>query len=343
MTPSPDQLPLALTMGEPAGIGAEIALKAWAARGRGGAGGPFFMIADPDWLARESRALGLDVPVRTVAAPEEAPGAFAEALPVLPVALARPPVAGRPDPANAPAVIAAIATAVDLARTGYAAAVVTNPIHKKVLQEAGFPHPGHTEYLGELTGTARPVMMLACPGLRVVPVTVHLPLRAAIAALSIELIVGAAEVTALALRRDFGIAMPRLAVAALNPHAGEDGMMGREDADLIAPAVARLKAAGIAAFGPAPADSLFHARARETYDAAICMYHDQALIPLKTVDFDAGVDVTLGLPVVRTSPDHGTAFEIAGHGVARESSLVAALAMARGIAARRARADAAVG
>ena len=257
--------------------------------------------------------------------------------------LVRPVAPGHPDPANGPAVVAAIRRAVELAQAGRAAGVVTNPINKKVLAASGFPHPGHTEYLGEITGTARPVMMLACPGLRVVPVTVHLPLRDAIGALSTEMIVAAGEITARALTTDFAIRDPRLAIAGLNPHAGEDGMLGSEEGAVIAPAVARLKAAGIAAFGPAPADSLFHARARETYDAVICMYHDQALIPLKTVDFDSGVDVTLGLPIVRTSPDHGTAFEIAGKGVARESSLIAALAMAREIAANRARAGARAG
>lgn len=327
--------PLALTMGEPAGIGGEVTLKAWAARAPGA--GAFFVIGDPDQFAREARDLGLAVPVRTIAAPEEADEAFAEALPVLPLALGRAVVPGQPDVANAGTVIESVTQAVALAQAGRAAAVVTNPIHKKILQDAGFRHPGHTEYLGELTGAKRPVMMLACPGLRVVPVTVHLPLRDAISALRSDAITVVAEITARALRQDFAIPRPRLAVAALNPHAGENGMLGSEDADLIAPAVACLKAAGIEVFGPAPADSLFHARARETYDAVICMYHDQALIPLKTINFDDGVDVTLGLPIVRTSPDHGTAFEIAGKGLARESSLIAALTMAREIAANRAR------
>ncbi len=327
--------PIALTMGEPAGIGGEVALKAW--RATAGKSTPFFIIADPDALAGEARALGLDVPLRRIERPADAPAVFAEALPVLAEPLAKPSAPGKPDVANAPAVINVIRRAVALAQAGEAAAVVTNPIHKKVLADAGFPHPGHTEFLGELTGVRTPIMMLACPGLRVVPVTVHLPLAKAVAQLSEDAIFHAGLVTAQALAHDFAITTPRLAVAALNPHAGDGGLLGSEDETIIAPAIARLRAAGISTFGPAPADSLFHARARETYDAVICMYHDQALIPLKTVNFDDGVDVTLGLPIVRTSPDHGTAFEIAGRGIARESSLLAALAMAADIAANRAR------
>ena len=327
--------PIALTMGDPAGIGGEVALKAWRARKTPDI--PFFIIADPDALGAEARALGLDVPLKQIERPADALAVFTDALPVLAEPLAKPPAPGRPETANAPAVINAIRRAVALAKAGEAAAVVTNPIHKKVLADAGFPHPGHTEFLGELTGVKTPVMMLACPGLRVVPVTVHLPLAKAVAQLSEDAIFHAALVTAQALSRDFALANPRLAVAALNPHAGDGGLLGSEDDTIIAPAIARLKAAAVNAFGPAPADSLFHARARETYDAVICMYHDQALIPLKTVNFDDGVDVTLGLPIVRTSPDHGTAFEIAGRGIARESSLLAALAMAADIAANRAR------
>jgi 4-hydroxythreonine-4-phosphate dehydrogenase len=243
---------------------------------------------------------------------------------------------GHPDPANAPAVVAAIETAVALVRSGAAAGVVTNPIHKKVLYATGFPFPGHTEFLAALAGgDATPVMMLACPGLRVVPVTVHMSLSRAIGALSAELIVRTATIAEAALRRDFGIAGPRLAVAGLNPHAGEDGEMGSEDAEIVAPAVDALRARGIDAFGPAPPDTLFSARGRAGYDAAVCMYHDQALIPLKTLDFDGGVNVTLGLPLVRTSPDHGTALDIAGRGHATEASLVAALEMAAEIAGRR--------
>lgn len=334
---TPPLPPVALTMGEPAGIGGEITLKAWL--GRTPSTPCFFVIADPDALGREARALGLHVPLAVIDRPAAARERFDDALPVMAEPLARQVAPGHPDPVNGAAVIGAIRRAVAFAQRGEAAAVVTNPIHKKVLADAGFPHPGHTEFLGELTGIARPVMMLACPGLRVVPVTVHLPLAEAVRRLSTEAIFHAGTVTADALLRDFAVARPRLAVAGLNPHAGDGGLLGAEDEAVIAPAVARLKDAGIAAFGPAPADSLFHARARDTYDAAICMYHDQGLIPLKTVNFDDGVDVTLGLPIVRTSPDHGTAFEIAGKGVARVSSLLAALAMARDIAANRARAS----
>ncbi|MFT5539832.1 MAG: 4-hydroxythreonine-4-phosphate dehydrogenase [Alphaproteobacteria bacterium] len=329
-----EPLPIALTMGEPAGIGGELTLKTWLARPP--AAGAFFVIADPAALIYEATALGLDVPIREITTPEEAVDAFPHALPVLAEPLAIPATPGQPNIANAPAVIKAIARAVNLAMTSQVAALVTNPIHKKLLADSGFPHPGHTEYLGELTGTVHPVMMLACPGLKVVPVTVHMALRDAIGALTTEQIVIAGSITAQALTNDFGIANPRLAVAALNPHAGDGGLLGSEDAHLIAPAVAQLKAQGITVFGPVPADTLFHERARATYDAAVCMYHDQALIPLKTIDFDCGVDVTLGLPIVRTSPDHGTAFDIAGQGVARESSLIAALILARQIAMNRA-------
>ncbi|MGE0746147.1 MAG: 4-hydroxythreonine-4-phosphate dehydrogenase PdxA [Rhodospirillales bacterium] len=333
--------PLVVTMGEPAGIGGEIALMAW--QRRDPATPPFAMLDDPARLAALARRIGLDVPVRAIGDLEEAPAVFPSALPVLPVALAAPAVPGRPDAANAPAVIAAIDRAVDLVRAGAAGGMVTNPIHKAALYEAGFRHPGHTEYLADRAGIAHaPVMMLACAELRVVPVTIHLALRAAIAALTTESIVHCGRVTAAALAREFAVARPRLAVAGLNPHAGEDGHMGREEIDVIAPAIARLRADGIVVSGPAPSDTLFHARAREGYDAALCMYHDQALIPLKTIDFDGGVNVTLGLPFVRTSPDHGTAFDIAGAGTANPASLVAALRLAGTLARNRARAAAPV-
>jgi 4-hydroxythreonine-4-phosphate dehydrogenase len=321
-------LPLALTMGEPAGIGGEIAAKAWAATRNGGA--PFFLLGDP--------ALFASVPVARIAAPEEAPAAFAQALPVLPLPLAAPVTPGRLDVANAPAVIASIEQAVAFAKAGRAGAVVTNPIQKSVLTAAGFPHPGHTEFLGELAGLGRPpVMMLACPGLRVVPVTVHLSLKAAIAKLTTATIVEHGVMVAEALRRDFGLARPRLVLAGLNPHAGEDGTMGREDIEVVAPAVAELRAQGIEARGPLPADTLFTPRARAGYDCALGMYHDQALIPIKTLDMDGGVNVTLGLSIVRTSPDHGTALDIAGRDRADPGSLIAALRMASEMAAARAR------
>ncbi|HXP30966.1 MAG TPA: 4-hydroxythreonine-4-phosphate dehydrogenase PdxA [Stellaceae bacterium] len=326
--------PLALTMGEPAGIGGEIALAAWQQRREAGLPS-FFAIDDPARLERLAAKLDWTVPIRRIGAPEEAQAAFAHGLPVLTLALPRAAVPGQPDPANAPAVIQSITMAVALVRAGRAAALVTNPIQKETLYAAGFRHPGHTEFLGELAGS-RPVMMLVCPGLRVVPVTVHLPLAAAIASLTSADIVATGRIAAAALERDFGIARPRLAVAGLNPHAGEHGTIGREEIEIIAPAIAILKSDGIAVSGPAPADSLFHAAARRHYDAALCMYHDQALIPLKTIDFDRGVNVTLGLPFIRTSPDHGTALDIAGQGVANPASLIAALDLAGKMAARRA-------
>ncbi len=327
--------PLVLTMGEPAGIGGEIALQAWRDRSAH-AIPPFFAIDDPARLAALAEALGLDVPVREIGEPGDCARAYASALPVLAQRLPRKPVAGSPDPANASAVIAAIERATALVRNGQAGAMVTNPIHKETLYAAGFAYPGHTEFLGALARVAHPVMMLAGPELRVVPVTVHLSLSDALAALSTAAIVACGRVTATALRRDFGIARPRLAVAALNPHAGEGGAMGSEERTIIAPAVATLAAEGIAVSGPAPADTLFHAAARKRYDAVLCMYHDQALIPLKTLDFERGVNITLGLPFIRTSPDHGTALDIAGRGVANPASLIAALNTAGAMAARRA-------
>ncbi len=325
---------IALTVGEPAGIGGEITLKAWLRRHEAGLA-PFFVIDDPARLERLAASLGWNVPVARIAAPEEAASVFTRALPVLPLAFPAPVVSGRPDPANAAAVIEAITTAVTLVTAGRATAIVTNPIQKETLYRAGFPHPGHTEFLGALAGGARPVMMLACAELRVVPVTVHVALAAALAALSTAEIVAVGRIAAAALTSDFRIARPRLAVAGLNPHAGEHGTMGREEIEMIAPAIAALRADGIDATGPYSPDTMFHAAARRRYDAALCMYHDQALIPLKTIDFDRGVNITLGLPFVRTSPDHGTACDIAGQGTADAGSLIAALELAAGMAARR--------
>lgn len=327
--------PLAVTMGEPAGVGGDITLAAFARQAGAERLPPFFVIDDPDRLTALARRLGLQVPVQSIADPAEAAAIFPEALPVLPQPLAVAVEPGRPDAANAPAVLAAIERAVRLTETGKAGAVVTNPINKAVLKAAGFAHPGHTEFLAELAGGATPVMMLACPELRVVPVTIHLSLREAVESLRTETIIEIGRLTAAGLRRNFAIANPRLAVAALNPHAGESGVMGREEIDVIAPAVAALRAEGIDAFGPAPTDTLFHAAARTRYDAALCMTHDHALIPIKTIDFAGGVNVTLGLPFVRTSPDHGTAFDIAGTGKADDTSFVAALRMAATMAAAR--------
>jgi len=327
---------LALTMGEPAGIGGEIALKAWARR-HDAQVPPFFLIDDPRRLERLAGLIGVDVPLRPIGTPAEAVAAFPDALPVLPLPLAQAPSPGEPDAANATAVRQSIERAVRLVMDGAAAAVVTNPIHKGTMYAGGFSFPGHTEFLAELAGDGcRPVMMLACPGLRVVPVTIHMALRDAVAALSTEAIVACGRVTAAALKTDLGLAAPRLAVAGLNPHAGEGGSMGREEIDLILPAIEALRRAGIDAFGPLPPDTMFHAEARARYDAALCMYHDQALIPIKTIDFAGGVNVTLGLPFVRTSPDHGTAFDLAGTGRASETSLIAALRLADQMGRRRA-------
>lgn len=334
--PSASGRALALTVGEPAGIGPDIALAAWCAR-QARQVPPFYLIADPQFIARRAALLDCTVPLARVR-PQEAAAAFADALPVVPLEAAITAEPGRPDASSAPAAIGAIVRAVADVMDGAALAVVTNPIAKAVLYRAGFTDPGHTEYLARLaaerTGRRlRPVMMLWCAELAVVPVTIHIPLKEVPLRLSAELIVETATITARALAERFGIARPRLALAGLNPHAGEDGALGREDAEMIAPAVARLRAEGIDARGPLPADTLFHAVARATYDAVLCMYHDQALIPVKTLAFDRAVNVTLGLPFVRTSPDHGTAFDIAGTGKADPSSLIAALQLAARLAA----------
>ncbi|MHB1203999.1 MAG: 4-hydroxythreonine-4-phosphate dehydrogenase PdxA [Rhodospirillaceae bacterium] len=328
-------MPIALTMGEPAGIGGEIALRAWAAR-TGGVP-PFFVIDSAERLETLARELGIACPVAAITSPRETPAVFSHALPVLPLAvkLAAPVVLGAPDPRNSPAVVGAIDLAVQLAQAGKIGGLVTNPINKAVLQETGFAFPGHTEYLGHLAGGKTTVMMLAIEGLRVVPVTVHLALKDVARTLTTARIVACGRILADALRADFGLTAPRLAVAALNPHAGEKGVMGDEETRIIAPAIAELRAQGLEVTGPAPADTMFHAGARARFDAALCMYHDQALIPLKTLDFAGGVNVTLGLPFVRTSPDHGTAFDIAKRGIADPTSVIAALKMAAGMAARR--------
>ena len=323
--------PVAVTMGDPAGIGGELTLKAWLARRRQGPA--FFAIDNGQRLAGLAKKLGWAVPLAPIGAPGQANEVFANALPVIDVALAQPSIPGRINAKNGAAVLASIDMAVGLARSGAAAAVLTNPINKAALYAAGFTFPGHTEYLEHLCG-GHSVMMLASPALRVVPVTIHQSLRAAIASLSTDKIVACGRIAADALRGDFGIAAPRLAVAGLNPHAGEQGSLGEEDQAIVAPAVAQLRALGLAVQGPLAADSMFHEAARAQYDAALCMYHDQALIPLKTLDFFAGVNVTLGLPIVRTSPDHGTAFDLAGTGKADPTSLVEALKLAARLSTR---------
>lgn len=330
--------PLALTLGDPAGIGPEIIVKAWIELRR--AGPAFVVVGDFQSLASAS-VLGASI-LRRVTSPEAAAKVFPDALPILDVPLRSPVVAGQPSSSSARSVIQWIETAVGLALSNAVSAVVTAPIAKAQLYAAGFTFPGHTEFLGELTAAARydgargPVMMLAAPGLRVSLVTVHEPLAKAPGELTVEKIVNVGLVTAQALRRDFGIEAPRVAVAGLNPHAGESGTIGREEIEIVSPAVRALKDLGVDASGPFPADTLFHEEARKRYDAAVCLYHDQALIPVKMLDFWGGVNVTLGLPIVRTSPDHGAAFDIAGRGQARADSMIAAARMAEEIAQRRA-------
>lgn len=327
--------PLALTMGDPAGIGPDITLALWSAR-QNLSLPAFLFIGDAEVLRARAAALGLNVAVAS-AEPETAAALFPDALPVLATACPAPVVPGAPDSRNAAAITGAIETAVALTLSGRTSAIVTNPIAKAVLYDAGFGFPGHTEFLADLaaraTGRAAlPVMLLAGPKLRSVPVTIHIPLKDVPAALTEDLIVETATITERDLRRRFGIARPRIAVAGLNPHAGEGGALGLEDDAVVRPAVERLKADGIHAFGPLPADTMFHDAARATYDVALCMYHDQALIPAKALGFDDSVNATLGLPFIRTSPDHGTAFALAGKGVARPDSLLAALRLAHELA-----------
>jgi 4-hydroxythreonine-4-phosphate dehydrogenase len=331
MMTAPPRRPLALTLGEPSGLGLDLTLQAWCARRRLGLP-PFYVVGDPALVARRAAILRLPMAVAAVSS-DEASAAFDRALPVV---VAGPPARGepgRPDATSAPAALASIDRAVEDVFAGRARAVITNPIAKAVLYEAGFSDPGHTEYLARLAArhgqpARRPVMLLWSAALAAIPVTIHEPLRDAIAHLTTDLIVETATIAADDLARLFGIARPRLALSGLNPHAGEGGTLGREDIDIVAPAVARLRAAGIEAVGPLPADTMFHPAARATYDVALCMTHDQALIPVKTLAFDEAVNVTLGLPFVRTSPDHGTAFDLAGTGRGDPASLIAAIRLA---------------
>ncbi len=327
--------PLALTQGDPAGIGPDITLAAWAARRETGLP-PFLFIGDPMVLKSRAALLELDVPIRE-ASPETAASVFDNAIPVLPISAGVEVAAGEPHVATARGTIASIETAVDLCFSGRASAVVTNPIAKSVLYQSGFKFPGHTEFLAHLASNVTkrsylPVMMLAGPKLRAIPVTIHIPLKDVPAALTKELIVDTCRITKEDLKNRFGIEKPRIAVAGINPHAGEDGAIGLEDQQIIHPAIVELREEGLHVFGPLPADTMFHDEARARYDVAICMYHDQALIPAKALGFDTSVNVTLGLPFIRTSPDHGTAFGIAGQGVARETSLVEALKLAAQLA-----------
>jgi len=339
---SAQQHPLAVTMGDPAGIGPEIAIAAWRAR-ETNALPAFALYADLALIRATCHALGVECDVVAIPHAGLAADIFPRALPVVDVPLVRAAEPAVPDSCNGPAVILAIRRAVEAVAAGQASAVVTNPIAKSVLYDAGFQYAGHTEYLGALSTEFwpaepdKPVMMLASPELRVVPVTIHVPLRSVHLLLTTEKIVDTARIVAAALKRDFAIAEPRLVITGLNPHAGEDGALGSEDRDIIAPAITALRSEGIDATGPHSADTLFHAAARETYDAAIAMYHDQALIPIKTLAFDSGVNATLGLPFIRTSPDHGTAFGIAGKGIASPASLIAAIKLAADMSTRRAR------
>ncbi|MAY85870.1 MAG: 4-hydroxythreonine-4-phosphate dehydrogenase PdxA [Pseudooceanicola sp.] len=317
------QAPIALSCGEPAGIGPEIAARAWEAL-RDSC--PFVWIGDP-------RHLPEGTPVEVVSAPADAISLSARTLPVLHHPFAAPTTPGQPTPENAAGVISAIERGVALVQSGDCAAICTAPIHKKALIDgAGFAYPGHTEFLAALAGVDRVVMMLASDQLRVVPATIHIALSEVPRHLTPDVLRATIRITHDGLRARFGIAAPRIAVAGLNPHAGEGGAMGREELDWIAPLIEEMRAEGLDISGPKPADTMFHAAARAGYDAAIAMYHDQALIPIKTLDFDRGVNVTLGLPFVRTSPDHGTAFDIAGRGIANPTSLIEALKLAQRMA-----------
>ena len=330
--------PLALSMGDPAGVGPELAVDAWA-QAKDHALPPFVVIGSHAVIAAAARQRGIAAPVIAVSSPDEVAAVFQTGVPVIDIGLgAYTP--GQPDDAGAALALASLTLATQLTRHGATRALVTGPIAKSRLARVGFDYPGQTEFVAAACGVAAhgAVMMLAGPHLRVVPITVHVPLADVPRLLTTSLIASRADIAASALTRDFGIARPRLAVAGLNPHAGEEGRMGHEDRDVIAPAVALLREAGFVATGPLPADTMFHAAARATYDVAICMYHDQALIPIKVLDFDEGVNVTLGLPIVRTSPDHGTAFGIAGTGTARAGATIAAIRMAGLCAQQRANA-----
>ena len=328
--------PLALTLGEPAGIGPDITIAAWLRRRELNLPA-FYLLGDETLIAQRAKALGAEIRIAAVS-PGDAETAFADALPVVATGERATAAPGKPDASSAPAALASIRQAVSDVRAGRASAVVTNPIAKSVLYRAGFRHPGHTEFLAELAAATdasvpQPVMMLWSPRLAVVPVTIHVSLREALSQLTSELIVSTVRIVATELTSRFGIARPRIAISGLNPHAGEDGSLGHEEQTVIAPALKVLRNDGIDARGPLPADTMFHEAARNTYDCAVCMYHDQALIPIKTVAFDDAVNVTLGLPFIRTSPDHGTAFDIAGTGKANPASLIAALKLASRMAA----------
>jgi len=325
---------LALTLGEPAGIGPDITIAAWLRRDELKLP-PFYLLADERCIAERAKTLGVNIRLAVVSS-DEAEATFANALPIVATGQMTTAKPGKPDSSSAAAAIGSIRQAVADVAAGRADAIVTNPIAKSVLYRAGFHHPGHTEFLAELAAsngrTPQPVMMLWSPALAVVPVTIHLSLREALAELSTELIVSTVRIVETALKSHFGLNRPRIAVSGLNPHAGEDGSLGTEEQTIVTPAIEVLRGEGIEVRGPLPADTMFHDAARRSYDCAVCMYHDQALIPIKTLAFDDAVNVTLGLPFIRTSPDHGTAFDIAGTGRANPASLIAALRLARSMA-----------
>ena len=333
--------PLAITLGDPAGIGPEVILAAWARLRAERRAPPAFVVGGPELLRQVAERLGIDCPIVPIADPDEALFASAAGLPVL-AGVDGMWLPGRCDVVGARLALASLQWGTKFALSGLASGLVTAPVSKGQLSEIGWDYPGQTEFLADACG--RPyrdaVMMLAGPSLRTIPLTVHVPLAEVPRLLSVDLIVHKARIVAEGLSRDFRILQPKLAIAALNPHAGEGGKFGDEDARIIAPAIAALQAEGIAATGPVPGDALFTPRARASYDAALCMYHDQALIPLKALEFDEGVNVTLGLPIIRTSPDHGTAFDIAGQGIADPGAMAAAIVMASEMAAARAAANA---
>ena len=326
--------PIAITMGDPAGVGGELTISAWLAKHT--SSNAFYVYDCPRRLHALARLLKVDVAIAEISQPEEAFSCFSKALPVLPITLPSLPVPGQPDPQHAEFAIQSIELAVKACMSGEAAGVVTNPVYKKSFYDAGFKYPGQTEFVGAISDpSALPLMLLAGPSLKVVPLTTHLPLSDAVKSVTSERIITVCTAMAKSLAQDFGFSPPRIAISGLNPHAGEEGKMGREEIEIIEPAINALKDRGVSVVGPLSPDSMFHNEARESYDAALCMYHDQALIPLKTLDFYSGVNITLGLPIVRTSPDHGTAFNIAGTGSVDSSSFLAAIEFAEAISGRR--------
>ena len=325
-------MPLVVTPGEPSGVGAEITLKAW----KSGETGLFFLLDDPNRVDERAKLAGLNIPLRTINCPSETKECFPHALPILPHYFPTECAPGKPSVSNAPSIIKAIDIAVDFIDRGFACGIVTNPIQKHTLRESGFKYAGHTEYLANLAGTKTiPVMLLVSSRLRVVPVTIHEPINKIANLVSTDLIVKVCLIAANSLKKDFGIQSPKIWIAGLNPHAGENGAIGLEEKTSITPAVKILQKQGLNVSGPYPADSMFHKSARDNYDVAICMYHDQALIPLKTLDFWGGVNMTAGLPFVRTSPDHGTALDLAGTGKANPESLIKAICLAHEISTSR--------